>query len=60
MNVRRLEAEAIRDTLLAVSGRLDPTMYGPSVAVHLTTFMDGRAGRRPRARSTATAGAASI
>jgi hypothetical protein len=27
--VRRLEAEAIRDSLLAVSGRLDPTMYGP-------------------------------
>ena len=33
MNVRRLEAEAIRDALLAVSGRLDPTMYGPSVPV---------------------------
>jgi hypothetical protein len=26
---RRLEAEPIRDALLAVSGRLDPTMYGP-------------------------------
>lgn len=26
---RRLEAEAIRDSMLAVSGRLDPTMYGP-------------------------------
>jgi hypothetical protein len=26
---RRLEAEAIRDALLAVGGRLDPTMYGP-------------------------------
>jgi hypothetical protein len=26
---RRLEAEAIRDSLLAVGGRLDPTMYGP-------------------------------
>lgn len=25
---RRLEAEAIRDTLLAVSGRLDPLLYG--------------------------------
>jgi len=25
---RRLEAEAIRDSLLAVSGRLDPTLYG--------------------------------
>ncbi|MFQ5734687.1 MAG: DUF1549 domain-containing protein [Planctomycetaceae bacterium] len=26
---RRLEAEAIRDAMLAVSGRLDKTMYGP-------------------------------
>src|SRR5690606_36242840 len=26
---RRLEAEAIRDSMLAVSGRLDGTMYGP-------------------------------
>jgi len=26
---RRLEAEPIRDALLAVSGRLDPAMYGP-------------------------------
>ena len=42
MNVRRLEAEAIRDALLAVSGRLDPTMFGPSVPLHLTPFMDGR------------------
>ncbi|MFN7805993.1 MAG: PSD1 and planctomycete cytochrome C domain-containing protein [Planctomycetaceae bacterium] len=30
MNRRRLEAEAIRDAVLAVSGRLDPTMGGPS------------------------------
>ncbi len=28
---KRLEAEAIRDSVLAVSGRLNPTMYGPSV-----------------------------
>ena len=28
---RRLEAETIRDSLLAVGGNLDPTMYGPSV-----------------------------
>ncbi len=27
---RRLEAEAIRDSLLSASGRLDRTMYGPS------------------------------
>ncbi len=30
MNRRRLEAEAIRDSVLAVSGKLNPTMYGPS------------------------------
>ena len=42
MNVRRLEAEAIRDTLLAVSGRLEAVMYGPSVPVHLTSYMEGR------------------
>jgi hypothetical protein len=42
MNVRRLEAEAIRDALLRVSGRLVETMYGPSVPTHLTSFMDGR------------------
>jgi hypothetical protein len=28
---RRLEAEAIRDAILSASGRLDTTMYGPSV-----------------------------
>lgn len=42
MPVRRLEAEAIRDSLLAVSGRLDSTMGGPSVPTHLTAFMLGR------------------
>jgi cytochrome c553 len=29
--VRRLEGESIRDAILAVSGRLDSAMYGPSV-----------------------------
>ncbi len=28
---RRLEAEVIRDSILAVSGRLDRTLYGPSI-----------------------------
>jgi cytochrome c553 len=28
---RRLEAEAIRDSILAASGRLDPSLYGPSI-----------------------------
>jgi hypothetical protein len=41
-NVRRLEGEIIRDQLLAVSGRLDLTLGGPSVPVHLTSFMEGR------------------
>jgi mono/diheme cytochrome c family protein len=40
--VRRMEAESIRDSMLAVSGRLDRKMFGPSVAPHLTPFMDGR------------------
>ncbi len=34
MPVRRLEAEAIRDSLLAVTGRLDPRLFGPSVDVY--------------------------
>ena len=42
MPVRRLEGEAIRDSLLAVSGRLDPTVGGPPVLVHLTDFIIGR------------------
>ena len=33
-NLRRLDAEAIRDAILSISGRLDPKMYGPSVPVH--------------------------
>ena len=42
MPVRRLEAEAIRDSLLAVSGRLERKMHGPGVMPHLTSFMVGR------------------
>jgi len=33
MSVRRLEAESIRDALLAVNGRLSAKMYGPAVPV---------------------------
>ena len=33
-NLRRLDAEAIRDAMLSISGRLDPTLHGPSVPVH--------------------------
>lgn len=39
MNRRRLEGEAVRDTLLAVSGRLNPTVGGPSVYPELPTEM---------------------
>jgi len=42
MPIKRLEGEAIRDSLLAVSGRLDRTSFGPSVPIHLTEFMQGR------------------
>jgi hypothetical protein len=40
--LRRLEAEAVRDKILAVSGRLDRTIGGPSVEVFITEFHDGR------------------
>jgi Protein of unknown function (DUF1553)/Protein of unknown function (DUF1549)/Planctomycete cytochrome C len=42
MPVVRLEAEAIRDAILAVSGRLNEQLEGPSVPVHLDEFMTGR------------------
>src|SRR5206468_1917219 len=34
MRLRRLEAEAIRDSILAVSGRLDGRMSGPPVLLN--------------------------
>ena len=37
--LRRLEAEALRDSILAVSGRLDPSLEGPPVM--LTSRPDG-------------------
>jgi cytochrome c553 len=40
--VRRIDAESIRDAMLAVSGRLDTARGGPSVPVHLTDQMQGR------------------
>ena len=42
MPVRRLEAEAVRDAILALSGRLDERMYGPGVLPYLTLHMEGR------------------
>ncbi len=40
--IRRLPGEAIRDSLLAISGELDPKMFGPGVPIYLTKFMQGR------------------
>ena len=42
MPVRRLEAECIRDGILAVSGRLNPKLYGPPVMPNLNAFTPGR------------------
>lgn len=39
---RRLQGEAIRDSLLSISGQIDTTPFGPPVPIHLTSFMDGR------------------
>ncbi|MEQ1824896.1 MAG: PSD1 and planctomycete cytochrome C domain-containing protein [Pirellula sp.] len=44
---KRLTGEAIRDSLLFVSGELDLKMYGESVPIHITNFMDGR-GKPPK------------
>lgn len=41
-SLKRLEGEAIRDTLLQLAGKLDPQMYGEPVPIHLTSFMEGR------------------
>jgi cytochrome c553 len=40
--VRRLDAESVRDAMLALAGRLDRSMGGPGVPTHLTEFMTGR------------------
>jgi len=39
---RRLEAEAIRDSILWVAGQLDSTSYGPSVPPYISPYQDGR------------------
>ena len=43
MNRRRLDLEALRDGLLAASGRLDSTMGGPSVQLTTAPFANRRA-----------------
>jgi hypothetical protein len=42
MPVQRLEGEAIRDSILAVSGTLDSKMFGPSIPPYISEFQDGR------------------
>jgi hypothetical protein len=59
MPVRRLESEPIRDAILAISGQLDPEMFGPPVPVYLTEFMEGR-GRPPHSGPVDGAGRRSI
>jgi hypothetical protein len=44
-SVRRLESEAIRDSMLAAAGTLDPKMYGQSVMAYLSPTNTN--GRRP-------------
>ncbi|MEC7906711.1 MAG: PSD1 and planctomycete cytochrome C domain-containing protein [Verrucomicrobiota bacterium] len=43
MPVKRLEAEAIRDHILACSGEIDTSMYGPSVSAYVRDLPDSRA-----------------
>jgi mono/diheme cytochrome c family protein len=40
--MRRLPAESVRDAILSTSGRLDLTMYGPSIPPHRTEPQDYR------------------
>ena len=58
MPIRRLTSEVIRDSILAVSGRLDRKMFGSPVNVHLTAQMQGRG--RPRGGPLDGAGRRSI
>jgi hypothetical protein len=58
MPIRRLEGEIIRDSILAISGRLDRQMFGPGVDVYLTSFMEGRG--RPNSGPLDGAGRRSI
>ena len=45
---RRLEAEEIRDSILAATGQLDPTMYGQSVPVYYAHETGSTKGDRPK------------
>jgi Protein of unknown function (DUF1553)/Protein of unknown function (DUF1549) len=50
---RRLEGEAVRDALLAVSGQLDGRIGGPSVFPELPPGVETRGGAWPRSASPA-------
>jgi hypothetical protein len=58
MNIKRLQGEVIRDAILSNSGRLDRKLFGPSVPVFVTGFMNGRG--RPRGGPLDGAGRRSI
>jgi hypothetical protein len=42
MTVRRLDADAIRDSMLVASGQLDLKMFGPGIDVYYTNKTEGR------------------
>ena len=46
-NLRRLEAEEIRDAMLRISGSLDPALYGPSIPIPRRTEKDKNTGLGP-------------
>ncbi len=45
---RRLDAETLRDAILAVAGSLNRTVGGPSVPVYVSPFMDGDPRGKPK------------
>ncbi len=45
--VRRLEAESVRDAVLAVAGTLDRTVYGAPVRPFVSAYQDGRGKPQP-------------
>ncbi|MGH9722925.1 MAG: PSD1 and planctomycete cytochrome C domain-containing protein [Bryobacteraceae bacterium] len=60
MPIRRLEAEAIRDGVLAVAGTLDRKMYGPSVPPYVSPYMDGDPRGKPKSGPLDGAGRRSV
>jgi hypothetical protein len=60
MPIRRLEAEEVRDALLAVAGTLDEKLYGPSIPVFVSPFMDGDRRSRPASGPLDSAGRRSV